>query len=63
MRIIIDTKTQRILVPKTFFNELDKMNKILQEAGSDKKWVAEEYIKEQFEKAIQNTVFRAGDKT
>lgn len=61
MRIIIDTTKQRIIVPGTFFKQLDKMNKILAEGGSDKKWEAREYVQEQFDKAIQNTILRPGD--
>ena len=37
MRIIIDTTKNRIIVPKSFFTELGKMNKILEEGGSTKK--------------------------
>lgn len=62
MRIIIDTEKGRIVVPKNFFNQLDKMNKILAEAGTDKKWTAEEYVKEQFEKAMKETILRPEDK-
>lgn len=62
MRIIIDTEKERIIVPKTFFPTLDKMNKVLKEGGSEKKWTAEDYIKTQFEKAIKETVLRPEDK-
>jgi len=62
MRIIIDTEKGRIILPKSFFVQLDKMNKILAEGGSDKKWTAEEYVKEQFEKAMKETMLRAEDK-
>ena len=48
MRIIIDTEKGRIILPKSFFPTLDRMNKILAESGSDKKWTAEEYVKTQF---------------
>ena len=41
MRIILDTNKGRIILPKSFFSELDKMNKILADGGSDKKWTAE----------------------
>ena len=47
MRIILDTNKGRIIVPKSFFTELGKMNKILEEGGSTKKWTPEEYVKEQ----------------
>lgn len=61
MRIIIDTTKGRIILPKSFFTELDKMNKILAEGGADKKWTAEEYVKEQFNKAMEQTMLRPGD--
>jgi hypothetical protein len=62
MRIILDTNKGRIILPKSFFSELDKMNKILADGGSDKKWTAEDYVKEQFNKAINQTMLRAEDK-
>lgn len=62
MRIILDTNKGRIIVPKSFFTELGKMNKILEESGSTKKWTPEEYVKEQFEKAIKEDILRPDDK-
>ena len=62
MRIIIDTEKERIILPKSFFTTLDRMNKILAEGGSEKKWTAEDYVKEQFNKAIKETMLRAEDK-
>ena len=62
MRIILDTNKGRIIIPKSFFTELDKMNKILADGGSDKKWTAETYVKDQFEKAMKETMLRAEDK-
>ena len=38
------------------------MSKILADGGSDKKWTAEDYVREQFEKAIKETMLRAEDK-
>ena len=58
MRIILDTNKGRIIVPKSFFTELGKMNKILEEGGSTKKWTPEE---EQFEKAIKEDILRPDD--
>ena len=54
MRIVLDTEKGRIILPKSFFTHLDKMNKILAEGGSDKKWTAEEYVRDQFDKVHQN---------
>jgi len=62
MRIILDTEKGRIILPKNFFVQLDKMNKILAEACSDKKWTAEDYVREQFEKAMKETMLRSEDK-
>ena len=62
MRIILDTNKGRIILPKSFFTELDKMNKILADGGSNKKWTAETYVKDQFEKAMKETMLRAEDK-
>ena len=62
MRIILDTTKGRIILPKSFFTELDKINKILKDGGSDKKWTAEEYVKDQFNKAINETMLRPEDK-
>ena len=62
MRIIIDTEKGRIVLPKNFFSNLDKMNKILADGGVEKKWTAETYVREQFEKAIKETMLRPEDK-
>ena len=62
MRIILDTNKGRIILPKSFFTELDKMNKILADGGSDQKWTAETYVKDQFDKAMKETMLRAEDK-
>ena len=62
MRITIDTEKGRIILPKNFFTQLDKMNKILAEADSEKRWTAEEYVKEQFEKAMKETMLRPEDR-
>ena len=62
MRIIVDTEKGRIILPKSFFTNLDKMNKILEDSGSDVKWTAEKYVRDQFEKAMKETMLRAEDK-
>lgn len=61
MRITIDTTKGRIIVPKTFFTELDKINKILADGGSDKKWTPEQYVIDQFNKAIKESILRPDD--
>ena len=57
--------TKSVFIPLLVYESithLDKMNKILAEGGSDKKWTAEEYVRDQFEKAMKETMLRAEDK-
>lgn len=61
MRIIIDTEKGRIILPKSFFTHLDRKNRTLAEGGANKRWEPEEYVRMQFEKAIKETMLRAGD--
>ena len=43
-------------------SQLDRMNKVLADGGSDKKWTAEDYVRDQFDKAMKETMLRAEDK-
>ena len=61
MRIIIDTEKERIIVPDSFFNQIDKMNKVLSENGADKQIDYVQYIKDAYEKAIKNAPIRKAD--
>ena len=61
MRIIIDTEKERIIVPDSFFNQIDKMNKVLEENGADKQIDYVQYIKDAYEKAIKNAPIRKSD--
>lgn len=61
MRIIIDTEKERIIVPDSFFNQIDKMNKVLEDNGTDKKVDYEQYIKDAFEKASKKAPVRKAD--
>ena len=62
MRIIIDTELERIIVPNSFFNQIDKMNKILKDNGAeDKKIDYDAYIKEAIDKALKNAPIRKDD--
>ncbi len=61
MRIIIDTEKEKIIVPDSFFNQIDKMNKVLAENGADKKIDYEQFIKDSFEKASKNAPIRKAD--
>lgn len=62
MRIILDTTKGRIILPKAFFSNLDKLNKDLAESGAEKRWTAEEWVQFQFDKAMKETMLRAEDK-
>ena len=62
MRIIIDTEKERIIVPDSFFNQIDKMNEVLRKHGENSKPIDYvQYIKDAYEKAIQNAPIRKSD--
>ena len=61
MRIEIDTEKNLIIVPNTYYEQIDKKNKTLSEAGVDKKIDYVQYIKDSFEKAIDNKISRKED--
>ena len=58
MRIIIDTKNDCIICPKTFWEDMSKTNAVLREAGQPEK---SHKVKAFFESAIKNDLTRAGD--
>ena len=60
MRITLDTELERIIVPNSFFNNIDKVNKNI-ELGGGKKVEYTEYVKTAFEKAIANPIVRKAD--
>lgn len=62
MRFIIDTNLERVIVPDSFFNLIDKMNQVLVDNGAaDKKIDYVQYIKDAMEKAIANAPVRKAD--
>lgn len=62
MRIIIDTEKETIIVPDTYYEQIDRKNKILEKAGaSDKKIDYTQYIKDSFDTAINNKIIRKSD--
>ena len=62
MRFISDTNLERVIVPDSFFNQIDKMNQVLVENGAaDKKVDYVKYIKDAMEKAIANAPVRKAD--
>lgn len=62
MRFIIDTELERIIVPESFFNQIEKMNKVLTENGAeDKKIDYVKYINDAIAKAQKNAPIRKSD--
>ena len=63
MRIIIDTEKERIIVPDSFFNQIDKMNQVLVKHGGEnaKKIDYVQYIKDAMAKAAANAPVRKSD--
>ena len=60
MRIIIDTKNDCIICPKTFWEDIRKTNEVLRSVGQEELSHKEE-VKKYFESAIKNDLTRAGD--
>lgn len=60
MRIIIDTKNDVIICPKTFWEDMSKTNAVLREAGQPEK-NHKEVVQAYFESAIKNDLARAAD--
>ena len=62
MRFTIDTELERIIVPDTFFNQIDKMNAVLEANGAgDKKIDYVKYINDAIAKAQKNAPVRKAD--
>jgi hypothetical protein len=62
MRITIDTEMERVIVPDTFFNQIDKMNAVLEANGAgDKKIDYVKYIEEAIAKAMKHAPVRKAD--
>ena len=62
MRFTIDTELERIIVPDTFFNQIDKMNAVLEANGAgDKKIDYVKYIEEAIAKAMKHAPVRKAD--
>lgn len=62
MRFTIDTDLERIIVPDSFFNQIDKMNQVLEQNGAaDKKIDYVQYINDAIAKAQANAPVRKAD--
>lgn len=55
MRIIIDTEREIVIVPDTYYQQIDSKNSVLEKAGvCDKKIDYIQYIRDSFDAAIKN---------
>ena len=62
MRIIIDTEKERVIVPDTFYKEIDKMNEILKKNGAGDKHIDYVvFVNEAIDKALANPFVRKSD--
>lgn len=60
MRITIDTELQAIIVPESYYMQVDKLNEVISEAGGTALDYTE-YIRTCFEKAYATQIVRQGD--
>lgn len=60
MKITIDTEKEIIIVPDSFYGNVDKMNKNI-ELGGGTPIDYTEYVKKSFETAIANPIKRKSD--
>lgn len=63
MRIIIDTDREQIIVPNTFYQQIDKRNDVLKKAGveADKMIDYTKFVKDAFETAYAKPFIRKED--
>ncbi len=62
MRFVIDTKLERIIVPDTFYKQIDKMNQVLKDNGAEDKAIDYvQYVYDAIEKAKKNSLIRKSD--
>lgn len=63
MRFTIDTTLERIIVPDSFFNQIDKMNAVLTEHGGESVKPIDyiEYVNDTITKAQKHALARKSD--
>ena len=62
MRITIDTNLNRVIVPDSFFNQIDKMNAMLKATNPDANPIDYvEYLKKAIGSAVENAPVRKSD--
>lgn len=62
MRIIIDTELQAVIVPDSYYAQVDKLNEIITECGG-RKLDYTDYIKTCFDKAYASKVISQSELT
>jgi len=62
VRITIDTELNAIIVPNKFYEEIDKLNKVVAERGGEKIDYTQ-YVRDEFAKAIDSPMKRLADVT
>ena len=63
MRIIIDTEKEVIIVPDTYYQQIDRKNSVLEKAGVEKEKRIDyvQFIKDSFDTAITKSIIRKAD--
>ena len=62
MRITIDCDKEQIIVPNTYYQQIDKKNEVLAKAGvADKKIDYTQYVIDTFNAAIKKPIIRKED--
>ena len=62
MRIIIDTSLDRVIVPDSFFNQIDKMNSMIKATDENQSAIDyKAYLEKAIAKAMQNAPVRKSD--
>lgn len=62
MRIIIDTSIDRVIVPDSFFNQIDKMNSMIKATDENQSAIDyKAYLEKAIAKAMQNAPVRKSD--
>ena len=60
MRITIDTDLQCVIVPNSYYEQIDKLNEVIEAAGGNKLDYTQ-YIKDCFAIAVGNKIVRQSD--
>ena len=62
MRIIIDTSIDRVIVPDSFFNQIDKMNLMIKATDENQNAIDyKAYLEKAIAKALTNAPVRKSD--